>query len=290
MLLYFKGEYKMRWKGRRESTNVEDRRGSTATKVIGGGIGTAVIALLIYLLGGDPSGIINQSQVNESYTTEYQGSAEENELVQFVGVVLADIEDVWEQIFSQAGKTYRKPKLVIYNNMVQSACGYSSAATGPFYCPADEKVYIDLSFFMDMQRQLGAHGDFAFAYVIAHEVGHHVQNLLGITDQVMAMNGRVSQVDFNKYMVRLELQADFLAGVWAHHAQKMKNILEEGDIEEAVNAAGSVGDDRLQKQSQGYVVPDAFTHGTSAQRMRWFTRGFQTGDINQGDTFSASSL
>jgi len=280
----------MRWKGRRESTNVEDRRGSTATKVIGGGIGTAVIALLIYLLGGDPSGIINQSQVNESYTTEYQGSAEENELVQFVGVVLADIEDVWEQIFSQAGKTYRKPKLVIYNNMVQSACGYSSAATGPFYCPADEKVYIDLSFFMDMQRQLGAHGDFAFAYVIAHEVGHHVQNLLGITDQVMAMNGRVSQVDFNKYMVRLELQADFLAGVWAHHAQKMKNILEEGDIEEAVNAAGSVGDDRLQKQSQGYVVPDAFTHGTSAQRMRWFTRGFQTGDINQGDTFSASSL
>lgn len=290
MLLYFKGEYKMRWKGRRESTNVEDRRGSTATKVIGGGIGTAVIALLIYLLGGDPSGLINQSQVNESYTTEYQGSAEENELVQFVGVVLADIEDVWEQIFSQAGKTYRKPKLVIYNNMVQSACGYSSAATGPFYCPADEKVYIDLSFFMDMQRQLGAHGDFAFAYVIAHEVGHHVQNLLGITDQVMAMNGRVSQVDFNKYMVRLELQADFLAGVWAHHAQKMKNILEEGDIEEAVNAAGSVGDDRLQKQSQGYVVPDAFTHGTSAQRMRWFTRGFQTGDINQGDTFSASSL
>lgn len=280
----------MRWKGRRESTNVEDRRGSTATKVVGGGIGTVIIALVIYLLGGDPSGIMNTSQVTEGYNTTYQGTAEENELAQFVGVVLADVEDVWDHLFSQAGLTYRKPKLVLYTNMVQSACGYSSAATGPFYCPADEKVYIDLSFFQEMQSQLGAHGDFAFAYVIAHEVGHHVQNLLGTMNQVMALNGRVSQSEFNKYMVRLELQADFYAGVWAHHAQKMKNILEEGDLEEAVNAASSVGDDRLQKQSQGYVVPDAFTHGTSAQRMRWFTKGFQTGDPNQGDTFSASSL
>lgn len=280
----------MRWKGRRQSTNVEDRRGSTPKKVVGGGVGAVVIALIIYLLGGNPGDFVNVSQVDQGYQTSYQGSAEENELAQFVGVVLADTEDVWDTIFNQAGKHYRKPKLVIFSDQVQSACGFSSAATGPFYCPGDEKVYIDLMFFQDMQRRLGAHGDFALAYVIAHEVGHHVQNLLGITNQVMAMRGRVSQVEFNKYMVRLELQADFFAGVWAHHAQKMKNILEEGDIEEAVNAASSVGDDRLQKRSQGYVVPDAFTHGTSEQRMRWFYKGFQTGDVNQGDTFSARSL
>jgi predicted metalloprotease len=179
---------------------------------------------------------------------------------------------------------------VLYNDAVNSACGFSQAATGPFYCPGDEKVYLDLVFFQDMQKRLGAPGDFALAYVIAHEVGHHVQNLFGITDKVMALRRQVSQKEFNRYMVRLELQADFLAGVWAHHAQRMHNILEEGDIEEAINAASAVGDDRIMRQTRGYVVPDAFTHGTSEQRMRWFMKGFKTGDINQGDTFSATTL
>lgn len=281
----------MRWIGRRQSTNVEDRRGSTPKKVVGGGCGTIVIILIIWLLGGNPLELLNNMQVgDQSSVSTYQGTAEENEMAQFVSVVLGDTEDVWNMLFQQGGNTYREPKLVLYSEAVQSACGYSSAATGPFYCPGDEKVYIDLSFLNEMQRRFQAPGDFAAAYVIAHEVGHHVQNLLGINEQVMAYRGRVSQREFNQLMVKLELQADFFAGVWAHHAERINRILEQGDIEEAMNAASAVGDDRIMKQTQGYVVPDAFTHGTSEQRMRWFLKGLKTGDMNQGDTFNASSL
>jgi hypothetical protein len=281
----------MRWIGRRQSTNVEDRRGSTPKKVVGGGCGTIIIILIVWMLGGNPLELLNNMQVgNQSSVSNYQGTAEENEMAQFVSVVLGDTEDVWNLLFRQSGMTYREPKLVVYSDAVQSACGYSSAATGPFYCPGDEKVYIDLSFLNEMQRRFQAPGDFAAAYVIAHEVGHHVQNLLGINEQVMAYRGRVSQREFNQLMVRLELQADFFAGVWAHHAERINKILEEGDIQEAMNAANAVGDDRIMKQTQGYVVPDAFTHGTSEQRMRWFLKGFKTGDMNQGDTFNASSL
>jgi predicted metalloprotease len=281
----------MRWVGRRQSTNVEDRRGATSKKVVGGGCGTIIIILIVWLFGGNPLELLNNQQVaDQSSISNYQGSAEENKMAQMVGVILADTEDVWHMLFRQAGRTYREPKLVLYTDVVKSACGYSDAATGPFYCPNDEKVYIDLGFLREMQRRFEAPGDFAVAYVIAHEVGHHVQNLLGINDHVMAMQRRVSQREFNQYMVRLELQADFLAGVWAHHADWINKILEEGDIEDAINAASAVGDDRIMKRTQGYVVPDAFTHGTSEQRMRWFSKGFKTGDINQGDTFSASNL
>lgn len=281
----------MRWKGRRQSTNVEDRRGLTPKKVAGGGCGTIIIILIILILGGNPLEFFSTNQVgNQSSVSNYQGSEAENEMAQMVGVILADTEEVWTQLFRQSGKHYRQPKLVLYNNAVQSACGYSSAATGPFYCPADDKVYIDLSFLREMQRRFDAPGDFTVAYIIAHEVGHHVQNLLGISDQVMAYRGRASQREFNQLMVRLELQADFFAGVWAHHAERYFRILEEGDIEEAMNAAAAVGDDRIMKRTQGYVVPDAFTHGTSEQRMRWFVKGFKTGDMNQGDTFSAREL
>ncbi|MCK5737994.1 neutral zinc metallopeptidase [bacterium] len=281
----------MRWKGRRVSSNVEDRRGKTTKRVAGGGIGTIILVLLIWLLGGDPQQFVNTLQTgNQVSVSNSTGNAVEDELAQFVGVVLGDTEDVWGQIFLQSGSRYRKPKLVLYNDAVNSACGFSQAATGPFYCPADEKVYLDLVFFQDMQKRLGAHGDFALAYVIAHEVGHHVQKLFGITDKIMALRRQVSQKEFNRYMVRLELQADFFAGVWAHHAQKMNNILEQGDIEEAMNAASSVGDDRIMRKTRGYVVPDAFTHGTSEQRMRWFLKGYKTGDINQGDTFGATTL
>ncbi len=281
----------MRWLGRRQSTNIEDRRGAVPRRVVGGGCGTIVIILIVWLLGGNPLELLNNmSSSDQSSITNYQATEAENQLAQFVAVVLGDTEDVWNTIFRQEGNTYREPKLVLYTEAVQSACGFSSAATGPFYCPADEKLYIDLAFCEELQRRFQAPGDFALAYVIAHEVGHHVQNLLGINDQVMAMRDRVSQREFNQLMVRLELQADFLAGVWAHHAQRMKNILEEGDIEEALNAASAVGDDRIQKRTQGYVVPDAFTHGTSEQRMRWFAKGFKTGDIRQGDTFGAERL
>jgi len=281
----------MRWIGRRQSTNVEDRRGVTPKKVVGGGCGMLIIILIVWLLGGNPLELLNNMQVGEQASvTNYVGSEEENQLAQFVSVVLGDTEDVWNSLFRQMGREYREPKLVIYTNSVQSACGFSSAATGPFYCPADEKLYIDLSFYQELQRRFEAPGDFAMAYVIAHEVGHHVQNLLGINDQVMAMRNRVSQREFNQYMVGLELQADFFAGVWAHHAHRLNNILEAGDIEEALNAASAVGDDRIQKKTQGYVVPDAFTHGTSEQRSCWFNKGFKTGDVNQGNTFEEMNL
>jgi hypothetical protein len=202
--------------------------------------------------------------------------------------VLADTEDVWNNLFSQMNQQYQEPTLVMFTGMVESACGNASSASGPFYCPADRKVYIDLSFYDELKDKLNAPGDFAMAYVIAHEVGHHVQNLLGISEKVQRARSQLSETEYNKLSVKLELQADFFAGVWANHAQKMQNILEAGDIEEALNAANAIGDDRLQKQSRGVVVPDAFTHGTSAQRMYWFKKGFETGDLRQGDTFNSN--
>jgi predicted metalloprotease len=284
----------MRWQGRRQSGNIEDRRGVSGRGLaVGGGLGGVVIAILYLLLGGNPSEITQSLQVDQPAATgagETTLSAHDREMGQFVSTVLASIEDVWRARFREMGRTYVEPKLVLFSGQIDSACGYAGASAGPFYCPGDSKVYIDLSFFEDMQRRLGAQGDFALAYVIAHEVGHHVQNLLGISDQVQARRGRLSEKDANKLSVRLELQADFLAGVWAHYANLEQGYLEAGDIEEGMNAASAVGDDRIMKQSQGYVVPDAFTHGTSEQRVRWFRKGLQTGDIRQGDTFGAANL
>ena len=280
----------MFWKGRRESSNIEDRRGRTVKGVVGGGIGTVIVVLAIYLLGGDPTQLLKDSQVENSETTApYQGTAEENELAQFVSVVLAETEDVWTELFRKEGLNYHYPKLVLYSDSVESACGLSGAASGPFYCPIDYKLYIDLSFYDELQRRFKAPGDFAMAYVIAHEVGHHVQTLLGINKKVMSLRSRLSDREFNRYLVRLELQADYLAGVWAHYAKRM-NLLEEGDLEEALNAASAVGDDRIQKSIRGYVVPESFTHGTSEQRNRWFYKGFRSGDLKEGDTFNAENL
>ena len=284
----------MRWQGMRKSDNVEDRRGVGGRQLaVGGGLGGLVIAILFMLLGGNPDEVLQNIQPGPAESSAASGqplSEKDRMMGDFVSVTLASIEDVWTGIFKQTGREYRPPKLVLFSGQTSSACGFASAASGPFYCPGDDRVYLDLDFFEEMQRRLGASGDFALAYVIAHEVGHHVQNLLGVSDQVMAQQRRLSEVEFNKLMVRMELQADFLAGVWAHYAQQAKGFIEEGDIEEGMNAASSVGDDRIQRQSQGYVVPDAFTHGTSEQRVRWFTRGFKTGDINQGDTFNARVL
>lgn len=279
----------MEWKGRRASTNVEDRRGMSAKGVIGGGIGTIVILLLYMLLGGNPADIVNQSQLNTGKTSTYQETPEEKEMAEFAAVVLAETEDTWTQLFRQQGLTYHYPTLVLFSGSVQSACGVAGSSTGPFYCSGDQKIYLDLSFFSDMEKQLQASGDFAQAYVIAHEVGHHVQNQLGVLEQVNAMRSRVSQTQFNDLSVRLELQADYYAGVWAHYANRMQ-LLEPGDLEEAMNAASAVGDDRIQKRSQGYVVPDSFTHGTSQQRQRWFYKGYQSGSMTGGDTFSVRNL
>ncbi|HNQ82031.1 MAG TPA: neutral zinc metallopeptidase [Bacteroidales bacterium] len=280
----------MRWQGRRTSGNVEDRRGMSGGKLaVGGGLGTLVIIVIVYLLGGNPGDIMNQLQLGGQEQTTMT-TAEEDQLAEFVSVVLADCEDVWTKIFTESGQSYRKPKLVLYTSQVNSACGMAGSASGPFYCPLDEKIYIDLSFMEDMERKLNAPGDFAMAYVIAHEVGHHVQKMLGILGQVQELRGQVSEQEYNEYSVRLELQADFLAGVWAYHAEEMFGILEQGDIQEALGAANAVGDDRIQMQSQGYVVPDSFTHGTSAQRMKWFNKGFNTGDISQGDTFNQENI
>ena len=263
---------------------------------MGGGLGLVVILILIAVLGGDPMAFLQQMDSSglpgmEQSAGEPQGTnPEQDELASFVGVVLADTEDVWNKLFREMGESYQEPKLVLFTGQVRSACGFASAATGPFYCPGDRNVYIDLGFYRELKQRFGAPGDFAQAYVIAHEVGHHVQNLMGISDKVHAIRGRVSDAEYNQMSVRLELQADFFAGVWAHHAQKMKRILEEGDVEEALRAANAIGDDTLQKQMQGHVVPDSFTHGTSEQRMRWFLKGFKTGDMKQGDTFSAREL
>jgi predicted metalloprotease len=284
----------MRWQGRRESDNVEDRRGIGGKQIaVGGGLGGLVIVVLYLLLGGNPDKVVRTVQPDGTASPAGTGqplSAKDKEMGDFVSVVLADTEDVWRTLFRQLGQDYREPRLVLFTDQVSSGCGYAGAVSGPFYCPRDEKVYLDLAFFEDMQRKLGAQGDFALAYVIAHEVGHHVQKLLGIQDKVMAEQGRVGEREFNQLLVRLELQADFLAGVWAHYAQQAANFLEQGDIEEGINAAGAVGDDRIQRRTQGYVVPDAFTHGTSEQRVRWFKKGLETGDIRQGDTFNAINL
>ena len=284
----------MRWQGRRKSDNVEDRRGLGGRGLaVGGGLGGLVIVVLYVLLGGNPSEITQNLQVDGPVSSTGAGqplSEKDRMMGDFVAVVLADIEDVWRAQFQKMGEQYREPRLVLFTGQVESACGYTSAASGPFYCPGDSKVYIDLSFFEDMQRELGAPGDFALAYVIAHEVGHHIQNLLGINDEVMAQRGRRSERDFNQLMVRMELQADFLAGVWAHYARRATDFIERGDIEEGINAAGAVGDDRIMRRTQGYVVPDAFTHGTSEQRARWFRKGLETGDLRQGDTFAAPVL
>jgi len=276
----------MKWQGRRGSSNVEDRRGmSSGKRFAGGGIGLIVIALIVWLLGGNPLSVLDQA--GGGTTEEYTPTPEEDEMAQFVSVVLADTEEIWGNIFQQSGMTYRQPKLVLFRDEVQSACGYATAASGPFYCPSDEKVYIDLSFCDDLQQKYGAYGDFAVAYVIAHEVGHHVQNLLGILEEVHQQRSGLSETRANQLTVRLELQADFLAGVWAHHADRMLNTIESGDIEEALRAASAIGDDVLQKKYQGRVVPDAFTHGTAEQRSAWLRKGWVTGDLEQGDTFNS---
>ena len=282
----------MRWEQGRRSENVEDRRGMRVSRgVAGGGIGTIILVLVALYFGVDPSIILNQNPLQTpeppSQSAPYSGSPEENRLAEFVAVVLADTEDTWKGLFRSMGKTYEEPKLVLFSGAVQSACGLASAAVGPFYCPADRKLYIDLSFYRDLQHKFGAPGDFAQAYVIAHEVGHHVQHLLGISDKVQAARSRASQTQANALSVRLELQADCLAGVWAHHADRMRNILEAGDIEEALTAASAIGDDRLQQQTRGYAVPDSFTHGTSTDRVRWFRRGIESGTLKQCNTFEA---
>ena len=280
----------MRWEGRRESTNVDDRRGmSTGGMVAGGGI-LGVIGFILYLfLGGDPSQMPAPGGTQTQELTPEQ-QAQDDKRAQFVKVVLADTEDVWNELMRQQGRNYAVPTLVLFRGSVQSGCGGASAASGPFYCPADAHLYIDLSFYEELQNRFSAPGDFAMAYVVAHEVGHHIQTLLGTSQKVSQLRQRMSEQEYNRYSVMLELQADFYAGVWAHHAQKMKNILEAGDIEEALNAAQAIGDDNIQKQSQGYAVPESFTHGTSAQRVYWFKKGFETGDMSQGDTFNDPSL
>lgn len=281
----------MRWQGRRQSSNVEDRRGISPKGIIGGGIGGVVIVLIVLLLGGDPSSLLQNIQMNDQSTSSnYTETAEEKELADFVSVTLAETETVWHKVFSDLGKEYREPKLVLYTGSVQSACGTAGASIGPFYCPGDEKLYIDLSFYKELQSKFQAPGDFAMAYVIAHEVGHHIQNLLGTMDKVQNLRSRLSEEEYNQYSVRLELQADFYAGVWAHYTDKIEGILEEGDLEEALNAASAVGDDNIQKKMQGYVVPESFTHGTSEQRRRWFYKGYKTGDIRQGDTFNTENI
>jgi predicted metalloprotease len=281
----------MLWRGRRESGNVSDRRGFSGRGLaVGGGLVGAVIYVLNLLMGGgDLSQITQQVSLNNRELSP-QEQAADDERAKFVKVVLAETEDVWHALFTEQGKEYSEPTLVLFRDAVQSACGNASAAMGPFYCPGDQQVYIDLAFYQDLQQKFNVQGDFPMAYVIAHEVGHHVQNLLGVSDKMDQLRQQVSEREYNRYSVMLELQADFYAGVWAHHAHQMDTILEKGDIEEAINAANAIGDDRLQKQSQGYVVPDAFTHGTSAQRVYWFKKGFDTGDIKQGDTFNSENL
>ena len=283
----------MKLDGRRESTNVEDRRGKRTVAAAGGlGLGGIIIALIVMFMGGDPSAVMQSSQGSQTeYVDDGQDYSEvDKELMTFCKQILAGTEDVWTQEFRKLGRTYQPPKMVIFSDAVNSGCGNATSASGPFYCSADETVYLDLEFFKSMKRQIGADGDFAYAYVIAHEVGHHVQNQLGILGQAhqqMAQYGKDTQ-GYNHTSVRLELQADFFAGIWAHHDNKMFGSLEDGDIEEALNAASKIGDDYLQKQAYGRTMPETFNHGTSAQRSRWLKKGIATGDINQGDTFSPS--
>ncbi|UCD34747.1 MAG: neutral zinc metallopeptidase [Nitrospiraceae bacterium] len=283
----------MRWKTGRRSDNVEDRRGMRISRgMAGGGIGTIVLVLAALYFGIDPSVFLTRdtTMVSVPRSRPEEMSAEEIEMGDFVSVVLGDTEDTWHEIFRRGGQEYREARLVLFTGAVESACGFAEAAVGPFYCPADQKVYIDLQFYRDLKHRFQAPGDFAQAYVIAHEIGHHVQNLLGISDQVRSMQRRVSQAEANDLSVRLELQADCFSGIWAYHADRAREILEEGDVEEALRAASSIGDDRIQRQSQGYVVPESFTHGSSEQRARWFRSGIQSGDLAQCNTFDAASL
>lgn len=296
----------MRWQGRKKSSNVEDRRGNS-----GGGrrpagkmgiIGTILVVVFALIMGKNPGDLLQMfgafsgggggaAQVENTHGPVATGNQAEDELAEFVSVVLQDTEDVWIKLFPKHfGKAYQKPALVLYSGSTYSGCGSAKAATGPFYCPADQKLYIDLSFYHELKTRFKAPGDFAMAYIVAHEVAHHVQYLLGITAKIDRLRGKVSKTEYNDKSVRLELMADFLSGVWAHHAQRTKNILQEGDLEEAIRAASSVGDDRIQMEAQGYVVPESFTHGTSEQRTRWFAKGLKTGDVGQMDTFSANPL
>jgi hypothetical protein len=312
----------MREERMRQSSNVEDRRGQSprggfpypgggggGRMVAGGGLGMIILLVIIVLMGGNPLAMLGGSggtggTINLPMPGGGSGGGmgmpgggtvavdpSQDASAQFVARVLGDTEDVWNTIFrEQLGEDYQEPVLVLFSGQVESACGFASAASGPFYCPADQKLYIDLNFYEELSRQFGAPGDFAQAYVIAHEVGHHVQNLLGVTGQVHQMRERLSQEDYNQLSVRLELQADFYAGVWAHHSQRERQVLEQGDVEEGLRAASAIGDDMIQRRTQGRVVPESFTHGTSAQRVKWFRKGMETGDITQGDTFKARDL
>jgi predicted metalloprotease len=277
----------MRWQGGRQSENVEDRRGMRGPVMVGGGITTLVLMLLVWLMGGNPLAVLQQMPPPGAQVGPVEPGAEgqgiDDGQREFVAAVLGDTEDVWNQQFRAAGRTYREPKLILFSDSTQSACGFAQSATGPFYCPADEQVYLDTAFFREMEERFRAPGDFARAYVIAHEVGHHVQKVLGWSDQVHNLQQRAGKVEANKLSVRLELQADYLAGVWAHHANRSRQILERGDVEAALNAATAIGDDRLQRESTGHVVPDSFTHGSSAQRVRWFRRGLETGNFEAAE-------
>jgi len=286
----------MRWQTGRRSENVEDRRGVRISRggVAGGGIGLLVLVIVALFFGVDPSEFISQTTPVDTTSSppsvSRQTAPGQDQMAEFVSAVLADTEDTWHELFRRMGRTYQEPTLVLFSDAVQSACGYASAAVGPFYCPRDQKVYIDLSFYHDLRSRFGAPGDFAQAYVLAHEVGHHVQTMLGISEKVVSLRSRMSEAEGNRLSVMQELQADCFAGIWAHHADKARQILEEGDIEEALGAASAIGDDRLQRQSRGYVAPDSFTHGSSAQRVRWFRRGLVSGDVNQCNTFSSDRL
>lgn len=279
----------MKWKGRETSNNVEDRRRIPAKGLVGGGIGTIVILLIVVLLGGNPSDVLNQLGTQDQGTgTSYVQTEQEKELSEFASVVFKETENVWTDLFKKENKNYEYPKLVLFKDSVDSACGSATSAVGPFYCPGDNKVYIDLSFCDELRDKFKAPGDFAIAYVIAHEVGHHVQFLDGTNNMVMSKQESMSETDLNKLLVRMELQADFYAGVWSYYVQRM-NILEDGDLDEALTAATAVGDDRIQEEAYGKIIPDSFTHGTSEQRSRWFKKGFTTGNIKDGDTFSVNA-
>jgi predicted metalloprotease len=282
----------MRWQSGRRSQNVEDRRGMGVRRgVAGGGLGLVALVVLALLFGVDPSVLLQQVPVEvgtEAPESRPAPAGQPDPLRDFVAVVLGDTEDVWQELFRRAGRTYEEPTLVLFSDAVESACGFARSAVGPFYCPADHKLYLDLAFFRDLHARFGAPGDFAQAYVIAHEVGHHVQTLLGISERVMAARQRASPAEANALSVRQELQADCLAGLWAHHAQRARQVLETGDVEEALGAAAAIGDDRLQRQSRGQVSPDSFTHGSSAQRVRWFRRGLQSGELRECDTFAVA--
>ena len=280
----------MRWTMGRQSDNVEDRRGVGVPLIAGGGIGSLVIVLLALFFGVDPTVLLQSGEQGAPPSVQSPATPQHDELRDFVAVVLADTEDTWRELFRRMNREYRDPKLVLFTHAVPSACGMAGAAVGPFYCPGDQKVYLDLAFFRDLRDRFRAPGDFAQAYVIAHEVGHHVQLLLGISDRVVARRDRADRAEANQLSVRQELQADCFAGVWGYHADKAHHLLEEGDLEEALAAASAIGDDRLQRQAQGRVVPESFTHGTSAQRVRWFQRGFESGEVRRCDTFGTDRL